>query len=88
MKCRKNTQNEDESTEKLTIEATNDCSGQNTNVCSQYSNGEDEPYMLPKDSLDHHGQWVCNNCNEEVNGFTIYSCVKELMAEVEAIKGK
>ena len=48
----------------------------------------DEPYMLPKDPLDYNGQWACNQCDGEVGGFTIYSLVKELQAEVETIKGK
>ena len=48
----------------------------------------DEAYMLPKDPLDYNGQWACNQCNGEVGGFTIYSLVKELQAEVETIKGK
>ena len=49
---------------------------------------EDEAYMLPKDPLDYDGQWACNQCDGEVGGFTIYSLVKELQAEVETIKGK
>ena len=48
----------------------------------------DAPYMLPKDPLDYNGQWACNQCDGEVGGFTIYSLVKELQAEVETIKGK
>ena len=88
LKCRKNKQNENETTSKMSTEATNDCGGQNSNCSLGYKDGEAGPYMLPKDSLDHYGPWICNKCNEEVGGFTIYSCVKELLAEVEAIKGK
>ncbi len=88
LKCRRRKHNENETTTKSSTEATNDCGGQNSNCSPGCKYGEVDPYMLPKDSLDHYGQWACNNCYEEVGGFTIYSCVKELLAEVEAIKGK
>ena len=48
----------------------------------------EKPFMLPKDPLEYFGQWVCNTCDGEVDGFTIYSLVRELQAEVETIKGK
>ena len=48
----------------------------------------EKPFMLPKDPLEYYGQWICNTCNGEVDGFTIYSLVRELQAEVETIKGK
>ena len=58
-----------------------------TNVPAKSENTEHEPYMLPKDPLEYDGQWVCNHCNGEVDGFTVYSLVRGLQAEVEAIKG-
>ena len=48
----------------------------------------EKPFMLPKDPLEYYGQWICNTCDGEVDGFTIYSLVRELQAEVESIKGK
>ena len=50
-------------------------------------NDRDEPYMLPKDPLEYQGQWICNHCEREVDGFTILSLVRGLQAEVEATKG-
>ena len=50
-------------------------------------NDRDEPYMLPKDPLVYQGQWICNHCEREVDGFTILSLVRGLQAEVEATKG-
>ena len=48
---------------------------------------KEQPFMLPKDPLEYHGQWVCNTCDGEVDGFTIWSLVRELQAEVEGVKG-
>ena len=48
---------------------------------------KEQPFMLPKDPLEYHGQWICNTCNGEVDGFTIWSLVRELQAEVDSIKG-
>ena len=59
-----------------------------TNVPSGYNLSREKPFMLPKDPLEYYGQWVCNTCDGEVDGFTIYSLVRELQAEVETIKGK
>lgn len=57
------------------------------NVPTTSEDTEDEPYMLPKDPLEYDGQWVCSHCKGEVDGFTIWSLVRGLQAEVEAIKG-
>ena len=43
------------------------------NVSKTIESTVDESYMLPKDPLEYNGQWICNHCNGEVDGFTIYS---------------
>ena len=53
-----------------------------------YNSTKAQPFMLPKDPLEYYGPWICNTCDGEVDGFTIYSLVRELQAEVETIKGK
>ena len=58
------------------------------NVPNGWNLSTEKPFMLPKDPLEYYGQWVCNTCDGEVDGFTIYSLVRELQAEVETIKGK
>ena len=58
------------------------------NVPNGCNPSTDKPFMLPKDPLEYYGQWICNTCDGEVDGFTIYSLVRELQAEVESIKGK
>ena len=99
MKCRKSKDSHDDMTnglagstetniepereqEKLNITDSNV-----NDVSNKIQNTENEPYMLPKDPLEYHGQWVCNRCNGEVDGFTIYSLVRELQVVAETIKG-
>ena len=74
---------------KVGSEKENDLSDKNLvkGLSSTLQSVKKEPYMLPKDSLEYYGQWVCNHCNAEVDGFTIYSLVKELQSEVEAMNG-
>ena len=50
-------------------------------------NNEKIAFMLPKNSLEFHGKWACNTCNEEVDGLTIYAVVKGLMYDVETLRG-
>ena len=98
MKCRKQKHSNEDNTDGLNdiaesnlqkreqkeVNATNT---NETNVPKTSETTKDEPYMLPKDPLEYDGQWVCSHCNGEVDGFTIYSLVRGLQSQVEAIRG-